>query len=210
MISVGWEAPEGFSVDHYEVRRDGKPVADSLTTTSFSDDGVEPGQKYRYSVVAVDTDGNETRPASASITTKQPPLAEARLEGRFLARLHVTSQSGLSRGANGGGDLFTFTPRCGSGACDVSWAGRHGPASGSLHRSGASYGGTVFGPHSIGSCHGGTVNETLLFHVRLTAAAVVRGQWRATKIDGTLSESAASSGCVTGRISWSFKGAIQT
>jgi hypothetical protein len=41
-------------------------------------------------------------------------------------------------------------------------------------------------------------------------ASVIHGQWRATKIEGTLHESAPASGCVTATIDWTFAGFIQT
>jgi len=45
---------------------------------------------------------------------------------------------------------------------------------------------------------------------KVVDASVIHGQWRATKIEGTLHESAPASGCVTATIDWTFAGFIQT
>ena len=77
---------------------------------------------------------------------------------------------------------------------------------GSLRRNGASYSGTVRGPFTISSRQGGTVDATVVVGVRIRTAGAVGGQWRATAIQGSIQESASPDGCLTGRISWTFKG----
>jgi hypothetical protein len=186
-------------------------VDDQVTATRLVDDGVEPASSYRYSVVGVGADGTRTAPATVTVDTGSPPIADARLEGRFGMQMHITSQSGLTSGASGGGTAFVYDPVCGgTAACDVEWSRQGASGGGRLSRDGASYRGTVHAPFLIGSCHGGALSETLTFATRVTRASVIHGAWRATKIEGTLEESAPAAGCVTARISWSYAGFAQS
>jgi hypothetical protein len=208
-LSLSWEAPSALEVDHYEVMRNGRTLTKDLFRTRYTDDSAEPAATYRYSVIGFDVDGNHSGPATATVDTGSPPVADARLEGRFGMKMHITSQTGLTSGASGGGLVFLYDPRCGSGPCDVTWSRQGSSAGGTLSRSGASYRGTVSAPLLVNSCHGGTLDETLVFATRVIEAGVVHGEWRATKIEGTLDESAPASGCVTARISWSYTGFAQ-
>jgi hypothetical protein len=208
-LTLAWEAPSDFEVDHYEVMRDGRAVAKDVSQTRYGDHDAEPATTYRYSVVGFDAEGNHTGSATATVDTGSPPVADARLEGRFGMKMHITSQTGLTSGASGGGLVFLYDPRCGSGPCDVTWTRQGSSVGGTLARDGAAYRGTVYAPLLVHSCHGGTLNETLVFATRVTQGAVVHGEWRATKIEGTLEESAPASGCVTAHITWKYTGFAQ-
>jgi hypothetical protein len=206
-ITLSWEPPEGVELDHYVVLRDGRTLTEDVTEPSFVDEDATPAARYRYSVLGVDTEGTRTEPGSVSIRTKKLSLVDARLQGRFVVRLDRGAFSGLQgtpRDIPGLG--LQFEPACNAGPCPVTLAirgsGRYGP----LRRNGASYSGTVRGPFTIRSCQGGTVDATLVVGVRIRTAGAVGGQWRATAIQGSIQESAAPAGCLTGRISWTFKG----
>jgi hypothetical protein len=125
-------------------------------------------------------------------------------------KMHITSQSGLQSGASGVGMLFVYDPVCGNGPCDVTWSRAGSSGSGRLSREDATYDGTVHAPFVLQSCHGGALTETLVFTTKVVEASVVHGEWRATKIQGTLHESATSSGCVLAGIDWNFAGFVQT
>jgi hypothetical protein len=208
-LDLAWAVPPDLAVDHYEVTRDGRTIADDISRTSYADHDAEPASTYRYSVIGFDATGGHTAPATSTVDTGSPPIAGARLEGRFGMKMHITSQTGLTSGASGGGLIFLYDPRCGSGPCDATWSRQGSSAGGMLLRDGASYRGTVSAPFLVHSCHGGTLNETLVFATRVTQGGVVHGEWRATKIEGTLDESAPASGCVTAHISWKFTGFAQ-
>jgi hypothetical protein len=208
-VTLSWEAPSGFEVDHYAVERDGKTVSDDVAETRFTDEDAEPGVTYRYEVRAVDAGGAESQPGVVSVETGTPAVADARLEGRFVMKLHIISQSGLQSGARGGGIVFVFDPTCGSGPCNVVWSRQGSGGSGTLGRRGASYAGTVHAPFYVRSCQGGVINETLVFHLRVSDAEAFHGAWRASKVEGTLDESASAFGCVTARLSYRLTGFAQ-
>ena len=138
-LRVSWEEPDDVAVDHYELRRDGVTVDREIEATTFLDDDVEPGARYRYQVVGVDLDGVETHAATASITTDRPRLSEARLQGTFTVRMVVERASGTNDPVRGGAIYFTFDPRCRSGACDVRWTVRGARTRGTLLRADAVY-----------------------------------------------------------------------
>ena len=50
------------------------------------------------------------------------------------------------------------------------------------------------------------INESLAFALNVIKAAVVRGRWTASAYDGTMTESAPASGCVTGVTHWTLAG----
>jgi hypothetical protein len=208
-VTLSWDEPSGFEVDHYRVDRDGRTVSDGVSSTTFTDADAEPGATYRYSVIALDPSGAQTRPALTTVKTGVPPIADARLEGRFVMKLHITSQSGLQGGAHGGGIIFVFDPACRSGACNVSWSRQGSSGSGTLVRNGTSYSGTVHAPFFVRSCQGGAISETLVFHLRVRAGEAFHGAWRAAKIDGTLDETAHAIGCVTAHLSYRLTGYAQ-
>jgi hypothetical protein len=209
IVRLSWDEPIGFEVDHYQVARDGRTVSSAVSGTTFSDHDAEPGATYHYSVVAFDPSGAQTQPGVTTVKTGIPPLADARLEGAFVMKLHITSQSGLQGGAHGGGIIFLFDPSCRSGACNVVWSLRGSSGSGTLARHGASYAGTVHAPFFVRSCQGGAISETLVFNIRVRAGEAFHGQWRAGKIDGTLDESAPALGCVTAHLTYRLTGFAQ-
>lgn len=209
-IELTWDPPADLEADHYEVTRNGKTIEGDLSATRFVDGVVVPETTYDYGVTAVDAGGATTASSAVAVETHAPPVADARLEGRFAMKMHITGQSGLQGGASGGGMLFLYDPACAKGPCDVTWSRKGRTGSGRLDRSDASYDGTVHGSFQIGNCHGGSLTETLAFGTKVIDAGVVHGEWRATKIEGTLHESAGASGCVTATIDWTFAGFIQT
>jgi hypothetical protein len=199
-VTLSWDEPAAFDVDHYEVVRNGKTIATDVDVTSFDDDGVEPGETFRYSVRAVDAAGAATMPAQTVVKTKSPPVEDARVEGKFIAKLHITSQSNLKGGASGGGAFMTFEPACKQGPCDIDVT--FSKATGSLARDHASYDGTVRASFHLHSCTGGTITETLVFHLQVRKATAFHHTWRAEKVEGSLDETASASGCLTGHIAY--------
>jgi hypothetical protein len=202
-----WTAPDP-APDHYEVVRDDKTVAKNVTGTSYVDTTAEPATHYRYRVEAVDASGVSGPPTNAATKTAAPPLSGARLDGRFLATLSLTSST-LS-GMRSGGERWVFAARCSSGPCDVSFSRTGSSSTGTLQQAGANYAGTMSIPFHIANCSGSAVNESVTIRLTVADAAVVHGEWRATRITGTTHEYLAYSGCVPASADYSVKGSVQT
>ena len=209
-MTLSWEQPSApFVVHHYVIERNGKLLAGDVIGTKYVDEEAEPGSTYHYSIVGVDVAGTRTGPGVVVVKTHAPPVQDARMDGRYVVKFHITEQGNLTSGASGFPELFTFKPRCGSGACDVSLSIKKVSGSTVLSRSGSSYSGTLHAPFLIHNCHGGTVTETLVFHLHPLAAGPVRGQWLVTKFEGTMDETASSSGCLTGHLAYALSGIVQ-
>jgi len=204
-VTLSWRAPaSGSPVDHYEVARDGRTIERNVDASPFTDDHVEPGAAYRYRVVAVTADGQSGKAANAVVKTKKPSLEDARLDGHYLTRFTVTSSN---VGATGVLPIVVnFTAKCGHGACDSEYerVGRDG--SGVLQRKGAAYAGTVSAQFQLRTCHGSSVDESLAIALHVTKAGVVHHEWRATAIEGSMTESLSASGCITGVNHWDIAG----
>jgi hypothetical protein len=196
-VTVSWHEPADFAVDHYEVHRDGLTVADDIQVASIEDGGVYPDASFEYMVVAVDAAGAQTTPAKKNVTTNAPPTEDARLQGRFIAKLHITSQSNLTSGASGGSAPMSFEPVCKRGPCDTILTFSH--ESDRLTRHGGSYEGTIRAPFHL-SCAGEELVETLVFDLDIVKGVAGHGVWRASKLEGTLDESATGPGCLTAHI----------
>ena len=74
VVVLLWAAPEAPDIAGYRVYRaegtygvPGLLGQELVTGLSLRDDSVRPGVRYRYSVSAVDTHGNEGPPAETSI-----------------------------------------------------------------------------------------------------------------------------------------------
>lgn len=204
-VTLTWNAPEG-DLDHYEIRRNGKKLDTSVSATKFEDGDVEPETTYRYDVVAVDTSGTASKPATTRVKTGKLPTEDGRLDGQYIVKLHVVSSS---LGLKGGAIVFVFDADCREGPCDATWALKGEPGEGELSRSGASYQGHASTPLFIRSCHGSAIPESVDVKIRVTTAHFVRNAWRATKFEGTINEYASSSGCVSAHNTFSISGTLK-
>ncbi|MEA2521293.1 MAG: hypothetical protein QOI81_939 [Actinomycetota bacterium] len=204
-VTVAWHAPTGGGgVDHYEVARDGRTVDRSVDATSFQDGDVEPSATYHYQVTAVTADGSAGEPTSAVLKTGEPSLQDARLDGKYVTRFTPTSSTlGMTQTLPA---LVIFTANCKVGACDSVYRRSGLTGSGTLHETGTSYTGSLSAPFAMLSCQHSRINESLSFAIRVTKGAVVKGQWAASAFEGTLTEVASSSGCVTATNHWTITG----
>ncbi len=64
-IELVWERNTEKDFASYQVYRDGKKIADSVTAPAFSDRDVKPGVHYRYQISATDTAGNVSKLSEA-------------------------------------------------------------------------------------------------------------------------------------------------
>jgi chitodextrinase len=70
--TLSWNAStDNIGVTGYILSRDGVLVAEG-NATSFTDTGLAPATTYAYAIVARDAAGNQSSPASASVTTGTP------------------------------------------------------------------------------------------------------------------------------------------
>ena len=208
-LTLSWLPPADLVIDHYEVARDGVTIDDAVGSTTFRDNGVEPGARYRYSVIGLDAVGHATQAVVDSIKTGEPSLAEARLEGSFAVRMTVDRASGTKNPVRGGAIFFSFDPTCSSGACSVRWEVRNSRTSGVLRRDDAAYIASLRTPFFVRNCFGRLTDEALDVRLHVSAAAPLRHRWRATKIEGSIEEVSSHRRCVTASIDWDVHGALQ-
>ena len=148
--------------------------------------------------------------AKTSIETREPPLADTRLEGTFAVRLVVDRASGTRNPVRGGAIFFSFDPRCPSGPCEVRWTMSRARTEGRLDRDGAVYAASVRTPLFVRNCFGDVIDEALRVRLRVTRAAALRDEWRATKIEGTIDEVSSYGGCMTATVDWDVHGTLQS
>ena len=69
---LSWSAStDNRGVSGYQVSRDGSTLG-TVSTTNFNDSGLNPGQTYQYSVIALDAAGNPSTPSTKSWTQPVP------------------------------------------------------------------------------------------------------------------------------------------
>ncbi|MBT8079144.1 MAG: metallophosphoesterase [Gammaproteobacteria bacterium] len=74
-LNLSWQAAtDNVAVTGYRVSRDGNVVADA-DMLSYADSGLAEGTSYDYSVIAYDSAGNESAPATLTATTDEAPVA---------------------------------------------------------------------------------------------------------------------------------------
>jgi hypothetical protein len=122
----------------------------------------------------------------------------------------VDRASGTRNPVRGGAIFFAFDPLCNEGACTVRWSVRKARTDGRLRRADAVYAARLRTPLFVRNCFGAVVDEALDVRLRVTAAAALRGRWRATRIEGTIAEVSSYGGCVTATIDWNVRGALQS
>jgi hypothetical protein len=197
-VRLRWSPPaEAPAVQGYGVYRNGsllQGVAGGETT--FIDDEVKPGKTYRYEVQAR-AEGGVSESASAKVKVPVPPLRAARVVGDFAVTAKLISKSGYTSYSN---PTFGwhFTPRCRAGACDVEWRDiGHDRIHAKLERKGVGYEGHYSGPF-LAECSGTPTTSSVTLSLRIDKARPLAGEWRATRLVGTLSNSeSAQLGCVS-------------
>jgi hypothetical protein len=177
-LTLRWNSPTPpFVVDHYELTRNGAPLSISGIASTFDDTSVLPGERYRYSVAAVDASGTRTPAATESVRTGTPPTSDGRLFGRYFTKSHVTSSN------VGEPDIslyWVLAPICKSGPCSAKLTVEGHGLLGTLTRARSGYHGTFRAPFFIVDCFGNRIDETIDVSIHITRARVDKGQWHAT------------------------------
>ena len=104
-VSLSWTANGEPDLLRYELSRDGVPIATVTGTTSYVDGGRTSGTTHSYALVAVDTSGNSSAPASASATPRDG-VAPAAPNG--FSAIAADGQVSLSWTANAEPDIAHY------------------------------------------------------------------------------------------------------
>ncbi|MGH2572844.1 MAG: fibronectin type III domain-containing protein [Actinomycetota bacterium] len=200
-VELSWtQPPGGGQIVGYSVYRNGDLAGRATPpATTFTDDEVDPGKDYTYELAATGV-GIVSERASVTVKTKVPPLRAARVEGTFDVRAKQVSQFGYIEDFEPFTLGWRFRPKCDSGPCDIVWSDvlfRSFRAT--LDRKGLNYSGSDSGRWT-GQC--GTVTNltaTMTIEFRVVKARGRGGEWRATRLVGTLVERHPSMlGCSSG------------
>jgi hypothetical protein len=199
-VIMTWSAPTGETVQGYRIYRQSVEIASVPTgTTTYTDSNVKPGKHYTYEIVTRGTGLIQSARVSSEVDVPVPPLSSARFQGTFDAKLKTTSQSGYTNNLGSFTLGWNFKPKCGEGTCDVTWKDLYyKDFKTTMDRKGVKYSGSDAGTF-FGTCGGAKGTSTLTLTLHVVKAKVISGEWRATKLEGTLVESHASAfGCVSG------------
>lgn len=186
-VSLTWEQPPGGpAVEAFEILRDGRVIASvDPTATGYTDDGVVPGTSYSYGVRATAT-GIESAVSSVAALTVEPPLSSARVDGVFDVAFKLVSQSGFESYTKSFNRGWRLEATCASGPCKVRWEDvNEGMLAATLTRKGAQYRGSDRG-HFNSVCGEAKVTSDLDLDLRVVSAGAVDGEWRATRLEGTV------------------------
>jgi hypothetical protein len=215
-VSLRWTRPaHGQRPDRYIILRDGDEIA-RTTALTFTDNDVSWGTSHVYRVQSI-AQGEISKSTNARrVIVPNPPLSEARLEGTASASMRVAYAAPFYDINLAHSATWTFNPGCGSGPCSVGWSARHsGPqltatTGGTLSRSGSTYTGTDGFPQN--SCGNNPVPTSIRITIRITAAAKIGNQWRATAFSGAMTEytnwPAACGGNTQRTADWTFGGSL--
>jgi chitodextrinase/glucose/arabinose dehydrogenase len=89
-VDLSWTAStDNVAVDEYRIER-GSTVLATVQGLSFQDAGLNDGTGYTYKVIAIDTSGRESVPATISVTTK-PDASPPNPPENLAVEKHVTS-----------------------------------------------------------------------------------------------------------------------
>jgi hypothetical protein len=205
-----WSAPSGSArIIGYEIRRDGSVLRSvSPDETTLTDFGVRPGKAYAYEIRARGK-GALSEPVSTEVTIDSPPLSAARVEGDFGVNAKTLSKSGYTRVATPSFG-WNFKPKCGEGACNVVWKDVVIKAiHATLKRKRARYTGDYEG-FFLTECRGTRSISSVHLVLKVAKARAIAGEWRATKLTGTVTNSEAPQfGCVSARAVQSVKATLR-
>ncbi len=208
-VKLTWHAGtgDGSATDRYDIQRNDQVVGHAdADATSWLDEDVVPGQAYAYQVIAVGAEGGRSR-ASVDVKTTSAPPGTAALIGTFDVNVHAISHSGFSTfGRERYSSGWRFQPNCDRPPCDTQLRDIHEKDFiVTLNETEGTYQGSDSA--SFGSCNGHTVSSTFAVTLHVMRAGEVHGEWRVTKISGTMSQYASAQlGCVSTSATFEFVG----
>jgi len=201
--TLSW-SPVAQSVESILVTRDGEVIA-TLTpdVVSFVDEEAPPASRIRYRVITVQA-GVESPSEPITVETLEPPLREARVDGRYRVT-HTITSSNLSNQQAGDTLRFTwkFAANCAQGACGGDWTIQvsSGPATGTFKVEGQGFSGRMSGV-SLSVCNGNPgQRDRATMELQVEEARTIAGVWTGTELAGVFSEDfPAGGGCSSGSL----------
>jgi hypothetical protein len=211
-VALSWLGPASWVEEaRYEIRRNDTFIGYvDPPRKRFIDDEVAPGTDYTYEVRVEGPDGTFSDAVSVELSTPLPPLAEARVEGTFDVRSKITDETGYGD-YTAPGFGWTLRPACGSGPCGFTLRDIvRDDLKLSLTRQKLTYTGTFSERFEI-QCEGTGVISNGTVVLRVAKARVLDGEWRATRLTGTLShQEAAQLGCRSSSATLSLTATLYT
>jgi hypothetical protein len=205
-----WTAPsQSAEIVGYEITRDGS-LLDTVDAGEmmFTDYNLKPGS-YSYAIRSEGAHGT-SKPVTADVVIRTPPLRAARLEGHYSVKTKVKRRSGYANFGTLPSFAWDFEPKCREDACDVLWRDLVDKRiHAKLNRKKATYTGDYKGLF-LARCR--STRSVSSVHVRIKAvkAQALGGLWRITKFEGTLTSSEAPQfGCVSGHAVQTLKGVLR-
>jgi hypothetical protein len=193
-VTLTWTHPNPYENDGFEIRRNGEWIGSvEKGATRFVDDDPVIGKERTYEITATTDDGRLSEPVSIDVTTPLPPLTEARVAGTFdvrgevISSYHIDDYDHASYG-------WRFTPSCVTRACGGRLHDEVNDITMVVKRTGGTYTAPFTGRLLV--CNGTPVtsNGTVELHVK--KARLIRGEWRAIRLIGTMRHSEAQQlGC---------------
>jgi hypothetical protein len=189
-VTITWTQPTGgVPVAGYLVYRNSAQMAElPASETAFTDTSPRPGT-YTYGVLATTDGALQSDQATIEVTVDTPPLTKARVEGTFNVKTTAISQDGYLDPTGGYTLGWSFDPKCDEKACDVVWKDINDKEfTTTLHRKGLSYTGSDSGKFNV-TCGGAVLVTKLAISFKVVRATVLDGEWRASTIEGSLTQS---------------------
>lgn len=208
-VRLSWGVDPGSAkIENFEVKRNGHSLFVSTSSTSYTDTDVRPGKTYGYEIRSVGVN-KTSEPVTDEVRIKTPPLKTARVDGSFSITVEEISHYGYSSYST---PTFgsKFKPKCRHGACDVVWTDvglKHLQAV--LDEKNGRYHGTYHG-YFLSSCAGTRSTSDVEIDFKVTKAKAIKGEWRATKFEGTLEHTESPQyGCGTAHAEVAIKGTMR-
>jgi hypothetical protein len=185
-VSLTWQKPPGgLQVAGYNLYRDGQLVGSFAASTTAYADIPQPGRLHTYQVEATGSGLTSSR-VEVQVYVPAPSLALARLAGDFNVKAKLERQTGFRSYPSPFTLGWHFIPKCATGACDVAWSDLSTKSFRAvLRRHGFTYRGTDTGDFRsvCGQTH---VQSKLTITFQVVRAKVADGEWRATRLVGTI------------------------
>jgi hypothetical protein len=191
-VNLSW-ASSGQGFTKFTLTRDGRTIATvSGSATTYEDTTALPARQYLYAIEGTARNGKSVSETSQLTTPAPPPLADARLSGRFDVNTVFVQETYQNKHV---GEkeytVWAIDPRCPAGACRVSvrtFAPGQSPTV--LARAGARYAGTGTDLYSACGSNQNRIRTNVAINIRVTAARYIDRVWSATRFAGLMSRHA--------------------
>jgi hypothetical protein len=210
-VVLSWSAPTNSArIVGYELSRDGR-FLESIEPegTTFTDFDVKPGRSYSYAMRSKGQ-GMTSEPVATDVKIRIPPIKAARLEGDFDVHAKVKSQTGYESFGGPTSFAWVFRAKCREGPCDVVWKDLIDKRiHARLNEKRGTYTGDYKGIY-LSRCRGSRSISSVHLVLKIVKARAVGGVWRATRIEGTLTNSETPQfGCVSAKAVQTLKGRLR-